>query len=451
MKMRVTKMLIMGLSFFLAVNMHGMSKQAHLNGVKKLGGMFDVLHNQAGELYIKASRSSAEALDDWMDAPARNTGKYRNIKAGGGKLTPSNHNALRHNPKNVSKALSGTGKISPYKYDMARVHKIQDIYNNKAMVDGWELNSKRKREAEKLLKYLDKHKKLPKKLPVWVDSEGPWIHKNTLSNAEKSKVWQSIEKFEKSGGKLKKINGIEITEEMAKKLESVRRYTKRYGKLPKSMRIPKFFYDRIRRTSVAAENLFTKLASNKSINKILAVGEKFAIPILIAAEGGMLLYKSGKVEEMYKNGVIDDSQRIEMHSTNIGRSIFVIAGGAAVILLPFDAPILVTIAGGIVVVYVAEKVGEYIGSKVGEYLAAVNEEEKHQCRISEELYCETLGDYSIPPELLKDTGMSVIELNAYKKAYKRYYTLPSKKMTLNLIKKEDFMGLSAIDLYLSKN
>lgn len=111
------------------------------------------------------------AINDWIDNPATKTGKYVN-RGVGETVHPTNHGHLRHNPIRASKALSGTREINPARANVARIHKIADVAYNKAGVDGWKLTSEMKQEAQRILNYVAKHRRLPPNLPSWVDTSG---------------------------------------------------------------------------------------------------------------------------------------------------------------------------------------------------------------------------------------------------------------------------------------
>ena len=153
-----------------------MSMPAHLDGTADLGGMNDLLGTpveQGGAGNMPPAK--VQSIGDWMDNPAQKTGQYNNHAAGGKPVHPSNHNLLRHNPDNVGRVFSGDGTVDPAARNVARVHKIQDIYNNSRPVDGWEITPGTRTEAEQLLRSLKESKRLPARLPTWVDQPGPLI------------------------------------------------------------------------------------------------------------------------------------------------------------------------------------------------------------------------------------------------------------------------------------
>ncbi len=114
------------------------------------------------------------AINDWIDNPATKTGEYMNQGVGKA-VHPTNHGHLRHNPFRTAKALGGNGTVDPAKWNIARLHKIADIANNTAGVDGWQITPKMRQEAQRILDYVAKNKRLPKNLPTWVDKSGPLL------------------------------------------------------------------------------------------------------------------------------------------------------------------------------------------------------------------------------------------------------------------------------------
>lgn len=149
----------------------GMSAPEHIEGMRWLNG---------------TDEKTAKSVTSWMDKPATQTGEYLNQKAGGVPVHPTNHNALRHNPVNVAKALSGDGTVAPEKLNPARVHKLQDIKANKMPVDGWDIKPSMKVDSEKILNYLADNGKLPEKLPNWVDESGPLLKEASGKTAAKT-------------------------------------------------------------------------------------------------------------------------------------------------------------------------------------------------------------------------------------------------------------------------
>jgi hypothetical protein len=158
---------------------NAMAMDNHINGLDDLGGMADligtpVIEGGVGPMTI----DQLVGVSQWMDNPALKTGQYNNQLAGGELLRPANHNALRHNPVNSAKVLSGDGSVALDKLNAIRVHKIQDIANNSRPVDGWDITPQLRAEAKQILRHVKKNGKLPDKLPSWVDERGPLISKS---------------------------------------------------------------------------------------------------------------------------------------------------------------------------------------------------------------------------------------------------------------------------------
>jgi len=130
--------------------------------------------------------AKVRAISKWMDNPTAKTGQYRiNTLDGSPKVTPSNHQHLRHNPTRAARALSGTREVDLGTLNQARMHKIADVSVTKASgVDGWTVSPKMQNEAKQIISFVEKHKRLPQKLPVWVDESGP-VLKNRAASAVK--------------------------------------------------------------------------------------------------------------------------------------------------------------------------------------------------------------------------------------------------------------------------
>ncbi|MFO7897763.1 MAG: hypothetical protein R6V58_01745 [Planctomycetota bacterium] len=146
------------------------------------GAMPGAAHDQLATLILEtpASNGGAAGLDltqvesihRWIDNPATKTGQYTN-RVIGKPVHPTNHGHLRHNPIRTTRALSGTGGIDQAKLNVARLHKIGDVAENVAGVDGWQPTARMKREAKQIVRYVKDHHRLPDKLPEWVDKRGP--------------------------------------------------------------------------------------------------------------------------------------------------------------------------------------------------------------------------------------------------------------------------------------
>jgi hypothetical protein len=165
------------LILFSMQSVNAMPMASHINGLDDLGGMKDLIgtpvsEGGVGSMTIDRIRS----ISGWMDNPASKTGQYRNWYDGGNLVSPSNHNALRHNPENVAKVFSGKkGIINEGDLNAARMHKIQDVAHNTQPVDGWKITPQMREEAQEMLRHVDQNGSLPEKRPIWVDKSGPLI------------------------------------------------------------------------------------------------------------------------------------------------------------------------------------------------------------------------------------------------------------------------------------
>jgi hypothetical protein len=128
------------------------------------------------------SPEKVRTVSDWMDNPTRKTGQYRlNGLEGSPKVTPWNHQHTRHNPIRVARALSGTREIDLATLNQARIHKIADISVTKGSgVDGWVVTDKMRKESSKILDFVEKNRRLPEKLPQWVDESGPVLKQRAV-------------------------------------------------------------------------------------------------------------------------------------------------------------------------------------------------------------------------------------------------------------------------------
>ncbi len=118
-------------------------------------------------------------------------------------MRPANHNYLRHNPNAVGKLFSANGTVDAGAKNLARVHKIQDIFNNSRPVDGWEITRQMRSEAKEALEHVKDSKALPPKLPGWVDQRGPLSQ--TLRITKSATGAASATTTTKVGGPLKVI------------------------------------------------------------------------------------------------------------------------------------------------------------------------------------------------------------------------------------------------------
>lgn len=200
------------------VDAGAMSLEQHVNGTNDLGGMAHLRGTAPAEGGVgNMSVEKLEKMSQWMDNPSTRTGEFINRKLLEPRtLSPWNHGALRHNPINAANALYG--KSSSYelinelaggdaaglltdndylaKLNAARMHKISDVANNVADVDGLAPTKAMKQEAEVLLRYARRYNKLPlDRLPEWVDRSGAGIVAKTASG-----VSQAISKTAKVAG-----------------------------------------------------------------------------------------------------------------------------------------------------------------------------------------------------------------------------------------------------------
>lgn len=126
-----------------------------------------------------------EAINDWIDKPARQTGEFINPVTDS-PVCPANHNHLRHNPVEVGHQFSRDASANAAAQNVARLHKIADVANNKVGIDGYEsISSSMRREAKGILKFVEKNRRLPAELPKWVDQAGSLI-KPVLPGAEQA-------------------------------------------------------------------------------------------------------------------------------------------------------------------------------------------------------------------------------------------------------------------------
>jgi len=154
----------------------GMAQAQHTGGIGDLGGIRDLMGTPASEGGIgDMSVKKIESINKWMDNPATRTGQMKNQMAGGQTLTPSNHRFQRHNPQKVANAFAGRGAPDPAVINVARLHKIQDVAIGKMPVDGQPITPEMKKQAETILRYVRRFKRLPPpdRLPEWVDQSGP--------------------------------------------------------------------------------------------------------------------------------------------------------------------------------------------------------------------------------------------------------------------------------------
>jgi hypothetical protein len=318
-----------------------------------------------------------KVIHDWMDVPANQTGEYINQKAGE-LLRPGNHGYLRHNPASVSRALSGTGEIDPTIMNQARLHKMQDIAHNSSPVDGWEPTARLKKQAEQILRGVEKSGRLPGKLPAWVDKSGSLIIKP--SQAEAGRRFTSITEFIEPG----RIPLLDDTE-----LDRLRR----------SLAIPT--------ERKAASQMCQVLCRTGRIV------ERIAVPVAIGVEIVALGNRVREAERLYAAGQISDYDRGRRHYAAVGSS----AGGSGGAILGGIAGSAFGLPGTIVGVVFGGVAGDALGGKIGEaawgiyWLAA--EQERAWQRQSWSGYFAASGDSTLTVEELRKAGFGDVECQGF--------------------------------------
>lgn len=158
-----------------------MSAAGHIHGLADLGGMTDLIGTPVEQGGVgNMTLEKIAAITEWMDNPATRLGEGQiNQMAGGKPLSPWNHRFQRHDPFAVARALSGTGKADPAIVNAARVHVLSDVATGRAAVNGHEITPAMKHEAEVILRYVRRFKRLPAlaRLPLWLSMQGPLIVK----------------------------------------------------------------------------------------------------------------------------------------------------------------------------------------------------------------------------------------------------------------------------------
>ena len=198
------------------------SAKAHFDGIGNWGGYVDIMGTPVKQGGLgKVAFDKVMRASKWIDNPATKTGQYLNQKAGGTLVTPMNHGSLRHNPGKIENALKWQGSKN-----LGRLHKIQDVvYNSaRANVDGYKITSKMRKEADVILRYVRRYKKLPKRLPSWVDrtatslrTTSPFRKVSMPKNMFTSPLFKSTLR---DGGKVMRVVGkvaipIAVTTELA--------------------------------------------------------------------------------------------------------------------------------------------------------------------------------------------------------------------------------------------
>jgi hypothetical protein len=262
------------------------------------------------------SEEMVRTISGWMDNPTSKTGEFRlSGLEGNPKVTPNNHQHIRHNPVSVAKALSGNGTVDPRILNQARLHKIGDVAVNRASgVDGWTITPKMRKQAKKMVSYVEKHNRLPKKLPPWVDESGDLIKvaakTRSVSSAAQSKLRASgqaddaaraVKETSKQGGKA-----------TAKALSSSDDTARAAGQTAKQ--------------SGKAVGKEAGKEAGKAAGKAAKIGRglsKAVGPIALLIEGGIRGKQAHETEQAFKNGEIDKKKRVKKHARSGGQ----MAGG----------------------------------------------------------------------------------------------------------------------------
>lgn len=374
--------LIINMTAFIAVIMtltpfgvDAMSKAGHLRGSGDIAGVYDLIGTTVekggvGNYSVEKIRS----VGDWIDNPAQKTGKYMNRKAGE-ILRPSNHGHLRHNPLKVERVFK-----DPAAKNIARVHKIQDIHHNTAGVDGWKPTPKMKKEAEVILRYIRRYKRLPKRLPSWVDKSGPLI---------------------RSGGK--SINSAAGKSALA--LVMPRNPKPRIPDIP---RIPS------KRFPIPPEKLPRRLPHpNKTSAWGKLLSPKVMVPVGAALAAGISIYQYEKVEAQYAAGKIDDRERRHLNNENLFKTVGEMAAMGALLVIPVSGPALIVVAGSIVA-FVAV---DYTAGQLAAAYSRWQDREIEEKTILLAGADTAIGVFDLEPSELAATGISGAELDAYTRAY----------------------------------
>ena len=346
------------------------SSDAHFNGMNGWGGYKDLIGTPVKDGGLgDISAEKAIRAGRWMDNPATKTGQYINHKAGGVVVSPSNHGALRHNPLKVENALKWNGSKN-----LARLHKIQDVvYNSyQSNVDGYLITAKMKKEADVILRYVRRYKKLPKRLPYWVDESAVVVKQ--------------------------------------------------------SSKIGKFFAgSNLFRSPIFRSTL-------KTSRNIIRIAGKVAVPIAVTSEIGLVLYDAHQIEERYANHEISYYERNLLHGENWGRSIGsgIAYGAGLVVTLVFSemGPVawVTTLAGTVVAAYVLE----YAGGKIGHYAAKMynnykRAETNRLASINKDYYKST-GIIEMTPSDMQKCGFTEDEIKGNLMAWKSIKEIIKKPM-----------------------
>lgn len=322
-----------------------------LSATSLVQAMPGTAHRSLGELLLDTpvekggsmgiSREKVKAISDWIDNPTQKTGQYRvNSLDGQPKVTPSNHQNIRHNPVRAAKALSGTGSVDPAVLNQTRLHKIADVAASKAnAVDGWELTPKMKKQAQKILKYVEKHKRLPKRLPPWLDPSGPLLNLDDAAKAGSAAA--------KSGSK-----AVQTTDDAARA----------------GSKVASGADDAARAAGETAEQA-GKVAGK--LGKVAGKAAKIAGPVALVIEGGIRGKQAYDTEQDYKNGEITNEKRIKNHSRNGGQLVGGTGGAAGgawggAAIGTAVCPGVGTVIGGVVGGIAGGLGGDKLGGMAGE-------------------------------------------------------------------------------------
>jgi hypothetical protein len=340
-----------GIMIFPSHNSYAMPGEAHVEGIELLQGT-SPSNGGIGDISLE----KIKIINDWMDYPSRQTGEYFNRKAGG-ILTPSNHGALRHNPENVARALSGTGKVDKAIFNVARMHRVQDMSVNSAQVDGWLPTSAMRTEAETILKHVNENRKLPKLFPGWDNKTGPLIR-----GSDKFLVSSTVETSSTVG--------------------------------------------RIGRDTV------------KMLKPGIRIVGKFALPAAVAFEAGIVFLDCYETEEAFKKGAIDEPEKIRRHAVTVSKAngALMILGTGVVLTLcvtPVGPAVIIIAAATIVAAYALEPVFEKLGLYVAEIYNAYRVKEIAVYTGLSEKFYSSAGVFDITPEQMRNAGFPETDIEGY--------------------------------------
>ncbi|MFA6292208.1 MAG: hypothetical protein WC637_10525 [Victivallales bacterium] len=342
---------VMGIITFMVHYSYAMPGEAHIEGIELLQGT-SPSKGGIGNM----SSEKIKAVQDWIDYPSRQSGEYFNRKAGE-ILTPSNHGALRHNPENVAKALSGTGQVDKAVMNAARMHVIQDVSHNTSPVNGWELTRGKKIEADRILKYVSENRRIPKVLPEWLDRSGPLIR-----SSDKAIISQAVEKSTS--------------------------------------------FSRAGKDAV------------KMLKPGIRISGRAVLPAAIVFESGIAFWDCHETEEAFKKGEIDEPERNRRHAVTVSKangSLMVLGTGAILTLCmtPAGPAILIIAATSIVAAYALEPVFEKLGLYVAEIYNAYRAGEfAAYSKLSEKFYSSS-GVFDITPEQMRNAGIPESDIKGY--------------------------------------